>query len=80
MNTIPSAFSSGLDALRTASGQVEQSAQTVAQQPARADDSTAASLEQALVDQTQAETYALAGVKVVQTADAVIGTLLDLSV
>ncbi|SEF79462.1 hypothetical protein [Marinobacterium lutimaris] len=79
MNTI-SAFNSGVQAFQTASNQIEQSAQNIAQQTTGLASDAAPSLEESLISQTEAKTYALAGVKVVQSADEVLGTLLDISV
>lgn len=79
MNTI-SAFNSGVQAFQTANNQIEQNAQNIARQTTGLASSSEPSLEESLVSQSQAETYALAGVKVVQSADEVLGTLLDISV
>ncbi len=79
MSTI-SAFNSGVQAIQTASNQIEQSGQNIVRQTTDLASSAAPSLEESLVNQTVAQTYAQAGVKVVQTADEVLGTLLDISV
>lgn len=79
MNTV-SAMTSGVQAFQSASNQIEQSAQNVALPTTGLASSAVPSLEESLVNQTRAETYSLAGVKVVHTADEVLGTLLDISV
>lgn len=87
MNII-SALGSGSQALYQANQQLDQSAQQIARQPLalqslsetpKPGTTPSQSLSSALIEQTEAKTYALTGVKVIQSVDAMLGTLLDIN-
>jgi len=86
MSTI-SPISAGMQPLSTAYSQIQRSGKEIAASTTSgssgtssgANGASASSLTESLVGQQEAQTYALAGVKVVQAADEVIGTILDVS-
>ena len=82
-----SAFNSGLAAIQSGQQRVDQAATNIASstvtRPEQARDSTAlpdtnADLASSLVELKVGKTEAQAGAKVVETADEVLGTLLDI--
>ncbi|MFC6671062.1 hypothetical protein [Marinobacterium aestuariivivens] len=77
MNTI-SAYASGVQTLQNASASLNGHAGNIAR--ASADLPVEAPLTDSLIGLQQAETYALSGVKVIQAADNVLGTLLDIEI
>lgn len=78
MEGINSSFASGIQALQIADTHLGQHAREIARAPTSVPD--AAPLTDSLLGLQQAETYALSGLKVIQAADNVIGTLLDIEV
>lgn len=74
-----SALNSGIHALYTATQQVNRSGSDIASAPIHSQQqSSTPTLDSSLVNLKQGETYAKAGVKVIQAADNTLGTLLDI--
>ncbi len=83
MQIPPSAFSSGLSALQSGMNRVAEAGSDIARNSLSAQDSQAAppaepDLATSLVELKVGEREAAAGARVIETADQVLGTLVDI--
>lgn len=76
INTLPP-LAGGVEAFSRASQGIEQNAQNIVAQTTETAEASAPSLEESLVNLNENRNYSLAGVKLIEAEDNMVGLLLD---